>query len=245
VVQIENIVKVIEKAGYEVMNVVFSPLGSACSLLGEDEIKAGCLLIDIGSGVSSFALYGGGSVRVSGVIAAGGENVTNDIAVGLRIQKRLAEDVKLRYGLALTSLAGEDEIISIPGATEENGTIRRQIVAAIVEPRCEEIFSMIMSSVSGEPHYRIAGGGVVLTGGGSKIEGIGSVAEQVFGMPVRIGCPRGLGGLSEVISSEEWSASSGLLLFERTRFHKQQEERGSSMRLGRMIGSIKKLAGIF
>jgi cell division protein FtsA len=245
VVQIENIVKVIERAGYEVINVIFTPLASACSLLGDEEMKAGCLLIDIGSGVSSYALYGGGGVRASGVIAAGGANVTNDIAVGLRIQKSLAEDVKLRYGLALSSMAGEDEVVSIPGAAPEDGTVRRQIVAAIMEPRCEEIFSMIEASVSGEPHYRVAGGGVVLTGGGSKLEGIAGVAEQVFGMPVRIGRPRGLGGLSEIVSSEQWSAGSGLVLFERDRLRKLEQGRRSGNRLGRMIGNIKKLASMF
>ncbi len=244
-VQVENAVRVIEKAGFEVVNVVFNPLAAAHAVLLEDEIEAGCLLIDMGACVSSFALYGGGSIRSSGVLGAGGDNVTNDLAVGLRIPKGTAEEVKLRWGLALVSLAEEDEIVMVPGTGSGEGEIRRQIIAAIMEPRCEEIFSMIKSAVSNDSHFQTAGSTVVLTGGGSKIKGLEGVAKQVFDRPVRTGHPYGVGGLSEIVSNESWSAAVGLLLFEKDRLEREERQARGRGRFGMMIGNIKRLAGMF
>jgi cell division protein FtsA len=244
-VHVENTVKVIEKAGFEVVNVIFNPIAAAHAVLLEEEKDAGCLLIDMGACVSSFALFGGGSIRSSGVLAAGGDNVTNDLAVGLRIPKGTAEEVKLRWGLALASLADEDEVLTIPGAGSGEGEIRRQIIAAIMEPRCEEIFSMIKSAVSNDPHFRAAGSTVVLTGGGSKIEGLEGVAEQVFDRPVRTGRPHGLSGLSEIVSNESWSAAVGLLLFEKDRLEREEEMARGRGRFGMMLGNLKRLAGMF
>ncbi len=244
-VHVENAVKVIEKAGFEVVNVIFNPVAGAHAVLLDDEIEAGCLLIDMGACVSSFALYGNGSIRSSGVLGAGGENVTNDLAVGLRIPKGTAEEVKLRWGLALASLASDDEVVTVPGAGEGEGEIRRQIIAAIMEPRCEEIFSMIKSAVSNDPHFQAAGSTVVLTGGGSKIDGLEGVAEQVFERPVRTGRPDGLGGLSEIVSNESWSAAVGLLLFEKDRLEREEELIRGRGRFGKMLGNLKRLAGMF
>ena len=244
-VQIENTVKVIEMAGFEVVNVVFNPLAAAHAVLLEDEIEAGCLLIDMGACVSSFVLYGGGSIRSSGVLGAGGDNVTNDLAVGLRIPKGTAEEVKLRWGLALASLAADDEVVTVPGAESGEGQIRRQIIAAIMEPRCEEIFSMIKSAVSNDPHFQAAGSTVVLTGGGSMIEGLEGVAKQVFNRPVRMGRPCGLGGLSEIVSTGSWSAAVGLLLFEKDRLEREQQQARGRGGFGMMIGNLKRIAGMF
>jgi cell division protein FtsA len=202
-------------------------------------------LIDMGACVSSFALYGKGSIRSSGVLGAGGENVTNDLAVGLRIPKSTAEEVKLRWGLALASMASDDEIVTMPGTGNGEGEIRRQIIAAIIEPRCEEIFSMIKSAVSNDPHFQAAGSTVVLTGGGSKIEGLAGVAGQVFDRPVRTGRPWGLGGLSEIVSNESWSAAVGLLLYEKDRLEREEQEIRGRGHFGKMMGNIKRLASMF
>ena len=244
-VHVENAVKVIEKAGLEVVNVIFNPVAAAHAVLLDEEIEAGCLLIDMGACVSSFALYGNGSIRSSGVLGAGGENVTNDLAVGLRIPKGTAEEVKLRWGLALASLAPDEEVITVPGTGEGEGEIRRQIIAAIMEPRCEEIFSMIKSAVSNDPHFQAAGSTVVLTGGGSKIEGLEGVAEQVFDRPVRTGRPHGLDGLSEIVSNESWSSSVGLLLFEKDRLEREEQLVRGRGRIGKMLGNLKRIAGMF
>lgn len=243
-VQIENTVKVIENAGFDVVNIVFNPIASARAVLTRAEIDAGCLMVDIGAGGSSFVLYGAGTIRASGVLPAGGANVTNDLAVGLRIQNPVAEEIKLRHGLALATLAGADETVQIPEGENGGGEIRREIIAAIIEPRCEEIFSMIKESVEKDPHFA-AGGGVILTGGGSRIEGLAGVAAQVFNLPVRIGRPSGLGGLSEIVSNESWSAVVGLVLHERDRLIREEQDRRRRNRVSRWIGNLKKLAGTF
>lgn len=241
---VENIVKVVERAGYEVVNIVFTPLAAAQAALTADERETGSLLIDLGAGVSSFVLYESGSVRASGVLAAGAANVTNDLAVGLRIPRHAAEELKLRRGLALSSLAGADEVLTIPEAGSEDGEIRREILAAIIEPRCEEIFSMIKTAVSsGRGHS--AGSSVVLTGGGSKLEGIADVAAQVFGLPVRVGRPAELDGLCEVVCGQSWSAAVGMLLHEDRRLAREEEQRRGRRGLGRMIGSLRKIAGLY
>lgn len=243
-VHVENTVKVVERAGYEVVNVVFNALASARAVLADQEPEAGCLLIDMGAGVTSFALYAAGCVRASGVLAAGGANVTNDLAVGLRIPAGSAEEAKLRWGLALAAMEGADEIVAIQPAGEQ-GEMRRGILAAIIEPRCEEIFGMIKSAICNEPAFRAAGGGIVLTGGAAKLEGISGVAAQVFGLPVRCGRPCGLGGLSEIVSSESWSAAVGLLLHERDRLAAEHEQRRGRGGFGTMISNLRKLAGSF
>ena len=242
---VENLVKVVERAGYEVLNIVFTPLAAAHAVLDVAERESGCLLIDLGAGVSSFVLYDSGSVRASGVLAAGAANVTNDLAVGLRVPLPVAEQIKLRRGLALASLAGADEVLTVPEAGNEGGEVRREIVAAIIEPRCEEIFTMIKTAVAGGPRPQPAGSSVVLTGGGSKLEGIAEVAAQVFGMPARIGRPGELDGLSEVVTGEAWSACVGMLLYEDERFAREEERRRGRRGLGRMIGSLKRIAGLY
>lgn len=244
-VHVENVVKVVERAGYEVVNIVFNPLAAAHAVLSGGERETGCLLIDLGSGVSSFVLYESGSVRASGVLAAGAANVTNDLAVGLRIPRPVAEELKLRRGLALSSLAGSDEVLTVPESGTDGGEIRREILAAIIEPRCEEIFSMIKSAVSNDPRLRAAGSSVVLTGGGSKLEGIADVAAQVFGMPVRTGRPRDLEGLSEIVENESWSASVGMLLYENDRLRREEERRRGRRGFGRMLGNLKRIAGLY
>ncbi len=243
--QIDNFVKIFEKNGLDVMNIVFQPLAAASALLSQEDRESGCLVIDMGGGITDFALYQGGCVRASGVVPAGGENITKDLAIGLRVPEHVAEHIKLENGLALSSEAGEDEVILMPGQQANGGMeIRRSIIAAIIEPRCEEIFSMIKSAVSADANAMVLGGGVVLTGGGSKIDGMKSVAEQVFDMPVRRGVPSGLDGLSEVVRGESWSSAVGLLNYEKERIL-MEEQRGSRGRLGWMLGNLKKIASLF
>ncbi|MBN1163627.1 MAG: cell division protein FtsA, partial [Candidatus Krumholzibacteriota bacterium] len=245
-VQVENLIKVIEITGLEVMNVVFEPLAASLAVLNEEEKETGCLVIDMGGGVTSYALYYGGSTRGSGVIAAGGTNITNDLAIGLRVPYSIAERIKLEHGLALTSLARESDTVIVPGAQENGGReIRREIIAAIIEPRCEEIFSMIKTEISPEPYYRMIGGGVVLTGGGSKIRGMESVAGQVFDMPVRSGRPQGLDGLSEIVCDECWSAGVGLLHYEAGRLLSEKAARRNRGSYWWMLNGIKKIASMF
>jgi cell division protein FtsA len=244
---VENFVKAIRKAGLELINTVFEPLAAARAVLSEEEMEGGCLLIDSGGGVTSFVLYHGGCVRCTGVIAVGGANITNDLAIGLRVPASAAEWIKQEHGVALTALAGEDEAVELPpGRTQGGREIRTQIIASIIEPRCEEIFTMVKRAVSTNPFYRLLGGGVVLTGGGACLSGIGSVAEQVMSMPVRIGRPQGLTGLVEVAGDESFSCGAGLLLYERDSIlDGGLTGRDGGRRFGWMIERLKRIASLF
>jgi cell division protein FtsA len=142
-------------------------------------------------------------------------------------------------------MSSDEDVVCVPGTDGGGGEIRRQIIAAIIEPRCEEIFSMIKFAVSKDPYFQAAGSTVVLTGGGSRIEGLEGVAQQVFGTPVRKGHPHGLEGLSEIVCNESWSAAVGLLLFEGHRLAREARQPGMLGQLGRIIGSIKRIAGMF
>jgi cell division protein FtsA len=242
---LENMLKVSKKVGLEIVDLVFDPFSSARALLTRDEMNIGCLLVDIGGGVTNYALYSGGTVRSSGVVAAGGTNVTNDLAVGLRTSAAIAEDLKLAHGLALASLADDEETVMVPGIGErESREVRTQILAAIIEPRTEEIFTMVKKAVSGDPFYRLLGAGIVLAGGGSLLRGMDGVAEEVFAMPVRIGRPANLMGLSELVSSAEWTTGIGLLLCGRDRIAEQGFS-GAAGRVKWMINRVRRIASLF
>lgn len=242
---LENQVKVCRKAGLEVMDMIFEPFAAARAALTKDEREMGCLLVDVGGGVTSYALYYGGSVRTSGVVGVGSTNVTNDLAVGLRAPAAVAEEVKRSHGLALASLAAEDEVVTIPAAGERPGReLRTQIIAAIIEPRSEEIFSLVKKAVSADPFYRLLGAGIVLTGGGSRLRGMDGVAEEVFDLPVRIGSAPRLEGLVELVERGEWTTGVGLLLSA----HERLLERGEAGAIDRfkwMIGGLRRIASFF
>ena len=243
---VENFVRMLEKVGVDALNLVFQPLACAHSVLTREEMESGCLLIDIGGGITDFALFHGGCVRASGVIPVGGNNISKDLAIGLRIPESAAEEIKLRYGLALESLAGEDETVLLPGSQgNSGGEVRKKIIAAIMEPRCEEIFSMIKASVSSTDWYKSMGAGVVLTGGGSRLMGMKSVASQVFGLPARKGMPEGLGGIPGVAVDESWSAAVGLLLFESDRFGRLARLKRPGRPLGWMFDRLRRIASLF
>ncbi len=242
---LENMVKVCKKTGLEIVDMVFDPIASARAVLAREEKDLGCLVIDIGGGVTSYALYYGGTVRASGVIAAGGVNVTNDLAVGLRTSAAVAEQLKLSHGVALASLAGEDCRIMVPGLGErESREIRAQILAAIIEPRVEEIFTMVKKQVSGDPYYRLLGAGIVLTGGGSRLRGMVEVAEEVFDLPVRLGMAGNLMGLSELVDTAEWTTGIGLLLWGGDRVAAQGIG-GPADRVKWVFHRIKEMASLF
>jgi len=242
---LENQLKVVKKAGLDVIDVYFSPLASARALLSEEEREMGCVLLDVGGGVTNYLLYQAGCIRSSGVIVGGGINVTNDIAIGLRVHTSVAEELKLRSGLALSSLAGEDEVVMIPGSSGTGKEIRRQIIAAIMEPRYEEIFTMVKRRIAQLPYYRMLGGGVVLTGGGSMVEGVEHVAEQVFDLPVRRAKPSRLEGLGEVVNTEDWSAGVGLLMMGIEKMEETGFSRGAFWGLEGIFKELKKIASFF
>jgi cell division protein FtsA len=243
---IENYIKVIKRADLEPVNLVFEPLAAACAVLVPEEMEGGCLLIDVGGGVTSYGLFYGGCIRASGVISVGGDNITNDLAIGLRTSLAVAEKLKVGHGVASAAMADEDMNIMVPSMDGHSSKeVRSQILAAIIEPRCEEIFSIIKQTVSSNTYYRMLGGGVVLTGGGSRITGMGTVAEQVFDLPVRTGGPCELRGLTEVCCDESWSTCVGLLLYERDSVPIRTDENRLMNRFRWMIDGVRKVVGMF
>jgi cell division protein FtsA len=242
---LENIVKVCRKIGLEIVDMVFEPLAAARAVLTKEEMNLGCLLVDVGGGMTNYALYHGGSVRCSGVVTIGGANVTSDLAVGLRTPASVAEDLKVTHGLALTALATDDESVMVPGVGERAGRhVRKQILAAIIEPRSEEIYTMVKKAVGADPFYRLLGAGIVLTGGGSRLKGMDGVAEEVFDLPVRIGGVRDLMGLSELVDSAEWTTSIGLILHGRDRIA-EQGLGGPAERVKCAIRRLRRIASLF
>jgi cell division protein FtsA len=242
---LENMLKVSKKIGLEIVDMIFDPFAAARAVLTRDEMNLGCLLVDVGGGITNYALYHGGTVRASGVIGAGGANVTNDLAVGLRTNGSVAEDLKITHGVALASLANDEETIMVPGIGErEAREVRTQILAAIIEPRTEEIFTMVKKAVASDPFYQLLGAGIVLSGGGSRLRGMDGVAEQVFDLPVRTGKASNLMGLSELVDSAEWTTGIGLLLHGRDRIAARGGD-GAFDRVRGMIHRLKRIASLY
>ena len=234
---LDNFTKVLRKAGLAIVNLVFEPIASALAVCTPDEWENGSLVINIGGGVTSYALCHNGCVRSSGVIPAAGINITNDLAIGLRVPFPAAEELKRTRGVALASMVAEDEEIVLGGVENRGvGEIRTQVVAAIIEPRCEELFTMVKEAVFADRQMPVLGGGVLLTGGASRIRGMPGVAEQVFDLPVRCGCPANLEGLAEIVCDPDFSTVVGLLIHER-----DSVGRGAGCDVG-MLGRLKSIA---
>jgi cell division protein FtsA len=242
---LENMLKVSKKVGLEIVDMVFDPFAAARAVLTRDEMNLGCLLVDVGGGITNYALYHGGTVRASGVVAAGGVNVTNDLAVGLRTNGPVAEDLKIDHGVALASLVNDEETAMVPGIGErEAREVRTQILSAIIEPRTEEIFTMVKKAVANDPFYNLLGAGIVLAGGGSRLRGMEGVAEEVFDLPVRTGKACNLMGLSELVDSAEWTTGIGLLLHGRDRIAARGGD-GAFERVRTMIHRIRRIASLY
>jgi cell division protein FtsA len=204
----------INRAGVEVMEMVFEPLATAEAVLTHDERELGSLLIDIGSGTTEFAYFCDGEVQHSAVLPIGSGHFTNDLAMVLRTPFAEAEQIKIRQGCCLPGMLGEERGISVP--TVAGGPPRvvpKRELCEILQPRAEEILSFVHSDLARNGCADDLRGGVVLTGGGAQLDGLLELSEQVFNTSVRYGLPQGLGGLVDVISSPIWSTASGLLLY--------------------------------
>lgn len=210
----QNIYKSIKRAGYEVRDLVLQPLASSLCVLHEDEKDLGTVLIDLGGGTTDIALFTDSSIRHTAVIGLGGRNITNDLAIGLRTPIDTAEQIKLDFGAAMMSLVNSEEMISIPSVGERpSRDVSLGVVASIIQPRVEEIFKMVLLELKRTNFYQSVAGGIVLTGGGSMLRGIDVLAEQVFDLPVRVGTPRGFGGMSQIVTNPMYSTAFGLVRY--------------------------------
>jgi cell division protein FtsA len=208
-----NICRSIQRAGLKVYDLVLQPLASSHAVLGDDERDLGVVLLDIGGGTTDVAVFFEGSIRHTAIIPYGGANVTNDIAIGLRTPIDKAEQIKIQHGAALTALIAPDETITVSGVGgRADREISRHVLVSMIEPRMEEIFALANKEVKKNHFAELLGGGVVLTGGTSLMPGVVDLAEQVFEMPVRLGVPQGLGGLSANVADPRYATGVGLVL---------------------------------
>jgi len=212
---INNVVKCVHRAGIGVRNIVLQPLASSYSVLNRDEKELGCALLDIGGGTTDLAVFHEEAIRYTSVIGLGGKNVTSDIAIGLRTPIENAETIKVKYGCALRSMVSKQETIEVPGPGErEPRNVSLDILGTIIEPRMEEIFSLVKHEIQNNGFSGLMGAGIILTGGASLLRGSAELAEQIFDMPVKIGYPRGFGGgLTDIINNPSYATVLGLILY--------------------------------
>jgi cell division protein FtsA len=210
----QNIIKCIRRCGLEVEDIVLEQLASCNAVLTEDEKELGVCLIDIGGGTTDIAIFVDGAIRHTAVIPIAGDQVTNDIAVALRTPTINAEDIKRKYACALTQLANVDDSIEVPSIGERAPRkISMQNLAEIIEPRYEELMLLVQSELRRSGNEELIAAGVVLTGGSSKVMGLIELAEEIFHMPVRMGGPQNVSGLTEVVRNPIHSTGVGLLMY--------------------------------
>jgi cell division protein FtsA len=236
----QNIVKCIRRCGLEVDDLVLEQLSSSYAVLGEDEKELGVCLVDIGGGTTDLAVFTDGAIRHTTVIPIAGDQVTNDIAVALRTPTQHAEQIKIQYACALTQLAGSGETIEVPSIGERGARrLSRQTLAEVVEPRYEELLNLLQAELRRSGFEDLVAGGVVLTGGSAKMEGLIDLAEEVFHMPVRLGVPQYVAGMEEVVRDPIYSTGVGLLMYARQHRFLQRPELSESRGLKAVFGRMK------
>jgi len=210
---VQNIVKCVRRCGLEVDDIILEQLASSTSVLTEDEKELGVCLVDIGGGTTDISVYTEGAIRHTAVIPIAGDQVTNDIAVALRTPTPNAEDIKKKFGCALTQLAAREETIEVPSVGDRPPRkLTRQTLAEVVEPRIEELYGLVQAELRRSGFEDVIGSGIVITGGSAKMEGMIDLAEEVFHMPVRLGIPQYVGGLKGVIQNPIFATGVGLVL---------------------------------
>lgn len=210
----QNIVKCIRRCGLDVDDIVLEQLASCSAVLTDDEKDLGVCLIDIGGGTTDLAIFSEGAIKHTAVIPIAGDQVTNDIAVALRTPTKNAEDIKRRYACALTQLADPGQIIDVPSIGDrEPRKISAQNLAEIVEPRYEELMLLVQAELRRSGYEDLIAAGMVITGGSSQVKGLNELAEEIFHMPVRMGVPLHVSGLTDVAQSPIYSTAVGLLMY--------------------------------
>jgi len=210
----QNIVKCAQRTGLNVADIVLQPLASSLAVLSEDEKELGVCLVDIGGGTTDIAIYSNGAIVHTAVLSLGGNHLTNDVAVGLRTPTHEAERIKKTHGCAMTSMVDKADTIEVPSVGgNAPRVLSRTILAEIVEPRVEEIFMLVQHEIQKCGMEESLASGCVITGGSTLLHGMPEMAEEVLGMPVRRGLPRGIGGLVDVVKSPQFATAVGLVLY--------------------------------
>jgi cell division protein FtsA len=209
-----NIVKCANRSGLDVCDIVLESLASGEAVLTDEEKELGTALIDMGGGTTDLAVFSGKNIKHTFVLALGGNNLTNDIAIGLRTPYAEAEKIKTRYGTCITANISGDETIEVPAmGGREPRKLPRQILGEILEPRMEEIFTLIDREIYRAGMENVIPSGVVLTGGSSMLDGADEIAETIFGLPTRLGKPQGISGLVDVVNNPMYATGVGLVIY--------------------------------
>lgn len=209
---VQNIEKCVRRCGLEVDAIILEQLASSMAVLTEDERELGVCMVDIGGGTTDMAIFTEGAIRHTAVIPIAGDQVTNDIAMALRTPTQHAEEIKVKYACALTHLAASDEMIKVPSVGDRPARdLSRQALAEVVEPRYEELFTLVRDELRRSGYEDMVAAGIVLTGGTSRMEGVSELAEEIFHMPVRIACPQNVRGLADVVRNPIYATGVGLL----------------------------------
>ncbi len=238
----QNIVKCCRLAGLNVDDIILGQLASSEATLTPEEKEIGVALVDIGGGTSDIAVFLNGSITYTSVLPYGGNNITNDIAIGLRTPLEDAEKIKKKYGCAFGNMIGANETIEVPSVGgRKPRTLSRKILADIIEPRVEEIASLIYQEIKKSGSERLLASGVVITGGCANLEGIPELAENIFNLPARRGYPIGLGGLVDVVNNPIYATGVGLLVYGFKNAKTRRGSFGPKIALKEVLNSTKLL----
>ena len=226
----QNIVKSVQRAGYQVEEIILEPLASSLAVLDDDERDLGIALVDLGGGTTDIAMFFEGHIRHTSVVALGGQHVTNDIAIGLRTPPEQAETIKIDHGCGISEFVKQNETLTVPGVGgRAPRVISRSVLVDIIQPRMEEILRLTFQEIEKSDLLNLMAAGVVITGGGAMLRGTIELAENLWGLPVKLGIPKYLGGLTESVRSPIYATAVGLTLYgqhyhEGKSFHKRRSD---------------------
>lgn len=210
----QNIVKSANRVGLNVADIVLEPIASAEAVLSPEEKELGVAMVDIGGGTTDITIFHAGAIKHTAVIPLGGNHITSDVSAGLRTPVSAAEEIKRRYGSALTSIVPAQQTIEVPSTGgREPRVVSRTMLAEIIQPRVEEVLNLVHRELVRSGFDEFLTGGVVLTGGSTLLEGMAELGEQIFKLPVRVGYPVGVGGLVDVVNSPAFATGVGLVLY--------------------------------
>ena len=236
----QNIIKCIKRCGLEVRDLILQPLASSMAVLADDEKDLGVCLVDIGGGTTDIAVFTDGAIRHTAVIPIAGDQITNDIAMALRTPTKEAEDIKRTYGCALRQLADASEMVEVPGVGErEARQLSRQTLAEVIEPRVEELYSLVQAELRRSGFEDLMSSGIVITGGSAVMQGMVELGEEVFHMPVRLGVPQYAGGLAEVVRNPRFATGLGLLMSAHDQHQRHQLATLQSTSLQQIFGKMR------
>ncbi|MFZ5503581.1 MAG: cell division protein FtsA [Pseudomonadota bacterium] len=239
VAAVQNIMKCVHRCGLEVNELILQPLASSSAVLEEDEKELGVCLVDIGGGTTDIAVFSGGAIRHTAVIPIAGDQITNDIAMALRTPTQDAEDIKIKHGCALRQMADSGEI-EVPGVGDRGPRmLLRQTLAEVIEPRVEELYSLVQMELRRSGFEDVLSSGIVITGGSSEMQGMVELGEEIFHLPVRLGVPKYVGGLSDVVKTPRMATGVGLLLYGLEHYRRNEEKRMQSNSFSEVLAKMK------